>query len=480
MSGSEAARPIIERVDSSARHLRLITETIAAVNSTLDLDEVFELVAAKVAEALETDACFVYLYDEAADELVLRASFGTRVEDMTRVPKMRPGEGITGTAAAERAPIAISSDAHLDPRFKPFPNLREEEYESILAVPILAKDRLEGALNVRTREPHAFTDAEIDLLMAIAGQVAQAIENAKLYASAQRRVAELEALARISEAVSESLYLEESLSAIVRTTMAAVDATGAALVLDDGQVAWPEGRAGAHAVRLPLRWKGREVGELVCDRDTPFTDEDRRLLASIANQAAVALEHGRAVMRGVLAQEIHHRVKNNLQTVASLLRLQARAPGADARKALEDSVNRILAIAAVHEALTERRDDDVDLGELVDRLRATLVQGVGAGKHVESRLEAVSLHGAQATAVALVFSELLQNALEHGGAEVLVELGRSNGAVRLAVSDDGEWSAAAEDGTGLSIVRALVREELRGELKLTDRDGLCAEVVFPA
>ncbi|MGH3091397.1 MAG: GAF domain-containing protein, partial [Gaiellaceae bacterium] len=83
-------------MDRSARHLRLLTETIAAVNSTLDLDEVFELIAHKVAEALETDACFVYLYDEGADELVLRASFGTRVEQMTRVPKMRPGEGITG------------------------------------------------------------------------------------------------------------------------------------------------------------------------------------------------------------------------------------------------------------------------------------------------------------------------------------------------------------------------------------------------
>jgi two-component sensor histidine kinase len=316
--------------------------------------------------------------------------------------------------------------------------------------------------------------------MAIAGQVAQAIENAKLYESAQRRVAELEALAQISEAVSESLYLEESLGAIVKTTMAAVHATGAALVLEDGRIAWPEGRAGAHAVRLPLRWKGRQIGELVCDRDTPFTDADVKLLASIANQAAVALEHGRAVMRGVLAQEIHHRVKNNLQTVASLLRLQARSPETDARKALEDSVNRILAIAAVHEVLTERRDDDVDLGELVDRLRATLVQGVGAGKHVESRLESVALHGSRATAVALVFSELLQNALEHGGDEVRVELERRNGAVRLAVSDDGEWPADAKDGTGLSIVRALVREELRGELSLTDRGGLCAEVRFPA
>ena len=466
-------------MDRSARHLRLLTETIAAVNSTLDLDEVFELIAHKVAEALETDACFVYLYDEGADELVLRASYGTRVEEMTRVPKMRPGEGITGAAAAGRRPVMIARDAHLDPRFKHFPNLREEQYQSILAVPILARERLEGALNVRTRAAREFGEAEIDLLMAIAGQVAQAIENAKLYEHAQRRVAELEALAAISEAVSQSLYLEESLEAIVKTTVQAVDATGAALVLEDGTIAWPEGRPGRHAARFPLRWKGREIGELVCDRDRPFRAEEERLLASIAHHAAVALEHGRTVMRGVLAQEIHHRVKNNLQTVASLLRLQAGAGEVDPRKALDDSVNRILAIAAVHEVLTEQRDDDVDLGELVERLRAMLVQGLGGGKAVSSRVEPVSLHGARATALALVFSELLQNALEHGGDEVRVELARRNGGVLLTVADNGSWDEDAAEGTGLSIVRALVREELEGELSLTSDGGLRVEVAFP-
>src|ERR671923_1649454 len=189
-------------MDSSGRHLRLLTETIAAVNSTLDLDEVFELIARKVAAALETDACFVYLYDDALDELVLRASYGTRLEEMTPVPKMRPGEGITGTAAAERAPVMIPREAHLDPRFKSFPNLREEHYQSILAVPILARERLEGALNVRTEAPREFTGEEIDLLMAIAGQVAQAIENAKLYDAAQRRGSELPGPAAIPQAGS--------------------------------------------------------------------------------------------------------------------------------------------------------------------------------------------------------------------------------------------------------------------------------------
>ena len=468
-------------MDASARHLRLLTETIAAVNSTLDLEEVLELVASKVAEALEADACFVYLYDERADELVLRATHGTSVEEMTRRPRMRPGEGITGVAAAERAPVAIPARAHLDPRFKLFANLPEDEYESILAVPILARTTLEGALNVRTRAPREYTEAEIDLLVAIAAQVGQSIEHAKLYTDAQRRVHELEALAKISEAVSESLYLEESLEAIVKTTMAAVDATGAALVLEDGKIAWPEGRPGAHALRLPLRWKRRQIGELVCDRDTPFSDDDRALLEAIAHHAAVALEHGRAVMRGVLAQEIHHRVKNNLQTVASLLRLQARAVEVDPRRALTDSVNRILAIAAVHEVLTEHREDDVDLAELIERLRAMLVQGLVEGKAVEAELEPVSLAGHRATALALVFSELFQNALEHGGGTVRIVLTQRNGDVSLAIADDGSGlGGAADDGTGLSIVRALVRDELQGTLELTSEAGLRAEVVFPA
>ena len=470
-------------MDARERHLKLLTDTIEAVNSTLDLEEVLSQVASKVADALHADACFVYLYDDRTGELILRATHGTRVEEMTQRPRMRPGEGITGSAAENRAPVMIAAGANIDPRFKNFPNLPEDEYESILAVPILARgERLEGALNLRTREPRHFTEDEIELLLAIAAQVAQSIEHAKLYEEAQRRVHELEALSRISEAVSESLYLEESLEAIVKTTMDALHATGAALVLEDGRIAWPEGQADRHAIRQPLLWRGRQIGELVADRATPFTEHDRELLASIAQQAAVALEHGRAVMRGVLAQEIHHRVKNNLQTVASLLRLQARdTENVDPRKALEDSVNRILAIAAVHEVLTEQRDEDVDLAELLDRLRRMLVQGVGAGRDVKVELEQVLLAGHRATALALVFSELLGNALEHGGQHVHVSLHAEDGEALLEIADDGPGiPSEPRQGTGLSIVRALVRDELGGTLDLRRDAGTRAQVRFPA
>ncbi len=77
-------------------------------------------------------------------------------------------------------------------------------------------------------------------------------------------------------------------------------------------------------------------------------------------------------------------------------------------------------------------------------------------------------------------SELLQNALEHGGDEVRVELRRKNGSVLLRVSDNGRWNGLAEDGTGLSIVRALVRDELKGTLSLSSDGGVRAEVAFPA
>ena len=88
--------PTIDGVNSADRHLRLLTETTAAVNSTLDLEEVLHLVADKVADALRADACFVYLYDDRTDELVLRATHGAAVDEMTRRPRMRPGEGLTG------------------------------------------------------------------------------------------------------------------------------------------------------------------------------------------------------------------------------------------------------------------------------------------------------------------------------------------------------------------------------------------------
>lgn len=215
---------------------------------------------------------------------------------------------------------------------------------------------------------------------------------------------------------------------------------------------------------IPLIVDGERTGAMVLMRDV--SELRRREHELLTKDATI--------------REIHHRVKNNLQTVASLLRLQARAEGVDPGKALADSVTRILAIAAVHEELTEHREDVVDLAELVDRLRAMLVQSLVAGKQVTAELEPVTLAGQRATALALVFSELLSNALEHGGDRIAITLAAREHEIVLGVADDGAGLADAVDGTGMSIVRALVRDELGGTLVLSSEPGLRAEVRFPA
>ena len=179
-------------------------------------------------------------------------------------------------------------------------------------------------------------------------------------------------------------------------------------------------------------------------------------------------------MRGVLAQEIHHRVKNNLQTVASLLRLQARAAEAvDPRKALEDSVNRILAIAAVHEVLTEQRDEDVDLAELLDRLRAMLVQGVGGGREVDGRARAGLARrpprdGARARLLGAAPERARARRRRTSGSSLHARGRRGRARDRRRRPRD---RRRADRGTGLSIVRALVRDELRGTLELRSNGG---------
>ena len=226
-----------------------------------------------------------------------------------------------------------------------------------------------------------------------------------------------------------------------------------------------EGRSATMLVRaLPLHAPGGEAGALVLVRDV--TDVRRRDRALLTKDATI--------------REIHHRVKNNLQTVAALLRLQARRMTEPAaRAALEESVRRVSSIAVVHETLAGSREDVVDVDDVLDQVLPMLgdLATIGQAARTVRIGRFGELPAATATPLVMVLAELLQNAAEHafpdgrpGTIELIAE--RTGDDLVVRVRDNGQglpegFDAAGSDGLGLQIVRTLVTSELGGSLSMS-------------
>lgn len=183
-------------------------------------------------------------------------------------------------------------------------------------------------------------------------------------------------------------------------------------------------------------------------------------------------------------REIHHRVKNNLQTISSLLRLQGRRISQpEAIRAVQESVQRIQAISVVYELLSREHRDDVDLREIVAAIVRNMDQVTGA--HVKIRLAGTAGRAPSdvATPLAIIVNELIQNALDHAfpnlgeegqaQARVWVTLDRSGAELHMKVVDNGVGVDGSIDpssgGLGLSIVSSLVTEELGGTIEIGPR-----------
>jgi two-component sensor histidine kinase len=198
-------------------------------------------------------------------------------------------------------------------------------------------------------------------------------------------------------------------------------------------------------------------------------------------------------IKSAMIQEIHHRVKNNLQTIAALLRLQARRMEyPEAQERLEESVNRILSVAVVHEFLSHDEGSTINMKEVSQRIVELTEQGImDPSKGIKLLLKGfdVSLPAQQATACALVINELLQNAVEHGytdrvGGCISITLARNDREVRIEIADDGEGLPPGFDlnqsaTLGLKIVQTLVKEDLKGTFELSNGKGVRALVRFP-
>ena len=248
-------------------------------------------------------------------------------------------------------------------------------------------------------------------------------------------------------------------------------------VVASGRVAgrvYIESSSAAVLVRgIPLVSDGEVRGAVILLRDA--TDIRRRERALISKDATI--------------KEIHHRVKNNLQMVAALLRLQARrATNDETRSALAEAQLRISAIAVVHAALATEPGEMVSVDSMVDVL-INLVRDVGEGEtspRIERHGDAGTLSAEIATPLAMVVSELLHNAIEHAEAKNIdVRMQRSATEIAIRIEDDGVGFASAWQevaGLGLQIVTSLVESDLHAKFAILGREsatGTIAEVIVP-
>jgi len=536
-----------------ARSLLSFLRRISRLSSATDgQSELLESVVELAVEAVGVDACTVFLYDPGTDSLALRAAVGFN-PDAVGALTLRPGTGIVGHAALTLETV-VAEDAQAHPAFHQVPDVADHLYRSQISTPMLASidDALVGVLTVSSRARRSFPPDLIVSVEAFARETANAIatsrERSENDERLRRKVKELGTLQRVSHMMASSLDLSEVLRSIAEASVELIDAEAAALfrlspseqegddanafTLDYGvgdmlplvdeakrtQLILQVIRTGGARITamdyvggsnplfcLPLR-SGRETLGALCIRLRPgveLTEDELGLLQAFTDAATLAIENARlyegvkksAALSATLLQEMHHRVRNNLQTVAALLSLQIRQdPNSGASIILREAASRIQSIAAVHDLLSDEgrfngATVDVIARLVVDEIRSTIVPpDFSVTFEIEPSQCLVSSR--QATIIALLINELVANAIEHGfrrrKSGTIVIRGRSRGRFcAVEVENDGEALPAGFDlvessGLGMRIVERLVSSDLQGRFGLASKhDRTVARVTFP-
>lgn len=507
--------------------LAALREIVLALGAAWDLDTALDLIARKTTEVMQVDSCTIYLLDPDGESLRLQATTGLAKRALGRAT-LKVGEGMTGYAAAHNCPI-FDVDAVNNPHFKHVYEAEETLFSSLLAIPLVLDGKPIGALNVQTYEPYEFSSDEIEILSLIGDVAASALVRAQLYDRQKRQIEELRTLAQVSEAVTSPQYLDDILDIVTEMAAQVMEAALCAIFLLDESgtrlerysarrssggfvryrsVALGEGIVGQVAgngrsttipnvplcddaneaalakeaglvslLAVPLTVRGQVIGVLNCYTAVShtFTPEQHALLNTLANQTALAIQNAQLITNTAVVREMHHRIKNNLQTVAMLMQLQLPdAARLDTRQVLETNINRIHSIAAVHEALSEKGFRLVNINDVLQRIsQMTISSMVTPGQDIQ-----IQVHGAvlqlpskEATALAVVVNELVQNSLEHAFA------GRKSGQIDISLGHSPqEWIVLVRDngrglppdfkhGLGLEVATTLVRDDLNGRIK---------------
>jgi two-component sensor histidine kinase/putative methionine-R-sulfoxide reductase with GAF domain len=537
---------------SQVTRLSALHQINRAATSNLELVEMLDTVVQVVAETTQSDACEVFLHDDTSGLLTLKAAVGLNPSSVNAVT-IRLGTGITGRAALE-ARVISAPDARSHEYFHAHPGIGEEMYTSQVSVPIViqGQNRLIGILNIHSIRRRDHDEDELEFLRTVAGELAISIENALRYSSTDERlrqkVAELGTLQRVSRLVASTLDLRAVLRLISEQAMELIHAEAAAIFRLDhergGQVdeAIPmidyrvgpardlidpnerdslvkevisTGMAKGGELRftdgvstlfcLPLRTAREEIGAL-CFRlnhnSTPDVDT-LGILQAFSDSAAMAIENAQLYQdamhsiqtQSALVQEMHHRVRNNLQTVAALLSLQLRtAQDAPWATEIREAISRIQSIAAVHDLLSDEQRLGGTTLDVIARLVAedahsTLIPP-GLAVRFEIEPSELRIPTRQATIISLLINELAANAISHGFEDrnegrIRIRGWRESGRANIEVYNDGQgvpegFDPAQSSGLGMRITQRLVTSDLKGTFKISsNQDGTTALILFP-
>lgn len=506
-------------------------------------DALLAEVAHVLGHAAAVESVHIFI-TEKGGALVLRAS--TAAPEYNYRSRLGPDVGLAGHAATTRKPIFLSKHANQHPKNVRLPGLDDLAFEACAIVPMISGQDLRGVCVLSTGREWKLSKANQEA-------ICQAVDAATLAHKTFRHLYHLRtaksrigAVTEVTKTIADSPYLEEILQLLVSMTaqqfnyrvctVRLLDEDRGELVLRATQsqakayqskraIRLGESIAGkaiaenrpiivldvqhdpdyighdlaveqglVSMICLPLVIHDKAVGVISCytAEMRNFLPDEIAALETIAKQAAMSIENAKLQVRSTLMQEMHHRVKNNLQQVASLLRLQMRhGQYKSLEEALDDSLSRILAISAVHDLLSREDLDHVGMLTLANSLIQHQRESFSAPEkqiRFEVRGDNAHLNTIQATQVALVLNELIQNAVEHGfkdadEGEIHVTVERRDEEMCLWVSNSGcpipeDFDIAKAKNLGLQIVDSLVRG-LGGKWRLANVLGwTVAEVKF--
>jgi PAS domain S-box-containing protein len=528
----EELRTQRDAAENVAARLATLSRLANLASASLDPSRVFDFIAEATSHLLDGATVLLLVGDEEHGSLSMRASYASIRAELRVQNQYRPGEGLIGWVFEHRQPLVLE-DMLADGRTLNRAWVEAEGLRAFAAVPLLLGDRCLGVLYAARGGDRPFLGDDVELLKSFAAHAATSIRNAQLY---KRAESEAERLRAVLESMPAAVLVGEGRTGggtvgVVMANNALAELHGSSTVTlssrtaeyemlrADGSPAadkdlplqravwYGEGTRGEelilrfadgrqrslliNAVPFPERSGTRRAVSMILDiTDRRRAEEELKRLAA-DNAALYAQAAQEAKVKGLLLDELNHRVRNNLALIISFLELQRATPeGGRASTVVDEAVGRVKGLALVHDILGGADSRFGQYEALVHRLgQQTLLQGALEGRvKLDVEMPPLYLPPRELTALGIITNELFTNIAKHAFPDgrrgmVRVTAVQLPGEIIIRVWDNGvalpPGFGEGPGQLGLRLVQALVEASLKGRFAIEGGHGTTAVIRFP-